>query len=69
MTYGKMRTHAGIRYGFIKPALGVLTINHLSTVYKKLRAEEERGVVNGYCLRRLATRCMRGRPNAPSPKI
>lgn len=53
MTYEKIRAYADVGYGYIKPALGVLNINHLITVDTKLRAGEEHGVVNGYRLRHI----------------
>ena len=56
MTYEKIRTYAGVEYGYIKPALGLRNINHLITVDTKLRADGEHGVVNGYRLRHIDSR-------------
>lgn len=60
MTYEKFRTFTGVSFGYIKPALGVLNINHLITVDTKLRANGEQGVVNGYRLRHIESRLHAG---------
>lgn len=60
MTYNKIHTYAGVGLGHIKPALGVLNINHLITVDTKLRTDGEKGVVNGYRLRHIESRLHAG---------